>query len=236
LNRAARLDQAQWVTEVNRSSDDKAPASHRRISLWAAIVVVVLVATAAVRWQATLTYLGDFLVDSQPPQPADLIVVLGGDFCGPRVITGAELAIASYAPIVLLSGPPYKDRPEGEAAVDFLVEKGYPRALFQVFAHHAGSTIAEAKAIRGELERRHVKRVLLVTSSYHSRRATIVLTLFCPGVRFISVPATDPHYHVAEWWNDDSSRKLFFSEWEKIGGSVLLAYPKSLLLRLVGGE
>ena len=92
------------------------------------------------------------------------------------------------------------------------------------------------KRFRGELARRRVKRVLLVTSSYHSRRATIVATLFCPGVQFISVPAADPHYHVAEWWNDDSSRKLFFSEWEKIGGSVLLAYPKSLVLRLVGGE
>src|SRR5580704_5161737 len=125
------------------------PASYRRTILWAAIIVVILVATAAVRWQATLTWLGDFLVDSQPPQPADLILVLGGDCGGPRVITGAELAIASYAPSVRLSGPPYKDRPEGEAAVDFLVEKGYRRALFQVFAHHAGSTIAEAKAIRG---------------------------------------------------------------------------------------
>jgi uncharacterized SAM-binding protein YcdF (DUF218 family) len=220
---------------VNRSSDGKIPAFHRRTSLWAAIVVVILLATAAVRWQATLTWLGDFLVDSQPPQPADLVLVLGGDFWGPRVITGADLAIARYAPIVLLSGPPYQDRPEGEAAEDFLVEKGYPRALFQVFAHHAGSTITEAQAIRGELDRRQVKRVLLVTSSYHSRRATIVLTLFCPGVRFISVPAADSHYHVAEWWNDDSSRKLFFSEWAKIAGSVLVAYPSSVVSRFANG-
>ena len=211
------------------------PASYRRTSLWAAIVVIILVATAAVRWQATLTWLGAFLVDSQPPQPADLILVLGGDFWGPRVLTGAELAIASYAPIVLLSGPPYKDRPEGEAAVDFLVEKGYPKTLLQVFAHHGASTIAEAKAIRGELARRRVKRVLFVTSSYHSRRAAIVLTLFCPGVRFISVPAADPHYHVAEWWKDDSSRKLFYSEWVKIAGSVFWAYPRSVVSRFVGG-
>jgi uncharacterized SAM-binding protein YcdF (DUF218 family) len=209
------------------------PASHRRISLWAAIVVVALVATAAVRWQATLTWLGDFLVDSQPPQPADLILVLGGDFLGARVLTGAELAIQRYAPIVLLSGPPYQGRPEGEVAIDFLVQKGYPRALFQAFGHHAASTIDEAKAIRGELARRRVKRVLLVTSSYHSRRATIVLTLFCPGVRFISVPADYPHYHVAEWWNDDCSRKLFYSEWAKILGSVLVAYPSYLVSRLL---
>jgi uncharacterized SAM-binding protein YcdF (DUF218 family) len=198
------------------------------------ILILALVAVSAIRWQATLTYLGNFLVEFQPPQQADLILVLGGDFLGPRVVTGAELARLRYAPFALISGPPYKDRPEGEMAVDFLVQKGYSKELFQVFAHHANSTIDEAKALRGELARRHVRRVLLVTANYHTRRATIVLTLFCPGVRFISVPAPDANYHVAGWWNDDSSRKLFFSEWSKILGTVLVAYPTYVISRLFG--
>jgi uncharacterized SAM-binding protein YcdF (DUF218 family) len=193
-----------------------------------------LAAISALRWQAVLTSLGAFLIDSQPPRHADLILVLGGDFWGPRVLTGAELARLGYAPIALLSGPPYRDRPEGEFAVDFLVGKGYPRELFQVFGHHASSTIGEANALRGELARRKVKRVLLVTSSYHSRRAAIVLTLFCPGVRFVSIPAPDGQYHVAEWWNDDSSRRVFSSEWTKILGSVLVAYPVHVISRLFG--
>jgi uncharacterized SAM-binding protein YcdF (DUF218 family) len=183
-----------------------------------------LTAVLGIRWQATLTSLGSFLVDSQPPRRADLILVLGGDFWGPRVLTGAELARLRYAPIALISGPPYRGRPEGEFAIDLLVQKGYPRELFQVFGHHAGSTIGEANALRGELARRHVRRVLLVTSAYHSRRAIIVLTLFCPGVRFISVPAPDSRYHAAGWWNDESSRQVFFSEWAKILGSLLVAY------------
>ncbi len=184
------------------------------------------------RWQAVLTSLGGFLVDSKPPQKADLILVLGGDFWGPRVLTGADLATHRYAPIALISGPPYRDRPEGELAVEFLVGKGYPRELFQVFAHHASSTIEEAKALRGELARRKVKRVLVVTSAYHSRRATIVLTLFCPGVEFISIPAPDLRYHVAEWWNDEGSRHVFYLEWTKIVGSVLIGIPSNLASRL----
>jgi uncharacterized SAM-binding protein YcdF (DUF218 family) len=196
--------------------------------------MLILAAILAIRWQSTLNSLGSFLVDSQPPQRADLILVLGGDFWGPRVLVGAELARLRYAPIALISGPPYRDRPEGELAVEFLVRKGYPRELFQVFGHHAGSTIDEANALRSELARRHVRRVLLVTSAHHSRRATIVLTLLCPGVRFISIPAPDPHYHIDQWWNDDSSRQLFFSEWNKILGSVLVAYPTYLVSRLFG--
>jgi uncharacterized SAM-binding protein YcdF (DUF218 family) len=202
--------------------------------------MLILTAILAIRWQTTLKSLGSFLVDSQPPQRADLILVLGGDFWGPRVLVGAELARLRYAPIALISGPPYQvrsegvSRLEGELAVEFLVQKGYPRELFQVFGHHAGSTIGEANALRGELARRHVRRVLLVTSAHHSRRATIVLTLFCPGVQFISIPAPDPHYHIDQWWNDDSSRQLFFAEWSKILGSVLVAYPRYLFSRLFG--
>jgi uncharacterized SAM-binding protein YcdF (DUF218 family) len=199
-----------------------------------AVLCLILCTVLAIRWQATLTFLGRFLVDSQPPQQADLILVLGGDFWGPRVLTGAELARYGYAPRVLFSGPPYGGRPEGDLAIDFLVNKGYPREIFQVFAIEANSTIEEANALRGELARRHVRRVLLVTSSYHSRRAAIVLTLFCPGVRFISIPAPDSHYHVTEWWNDGSSRQLFFSEWSKILGSVLVAYPTYVISRLFG--
>jgi len=205
--------------------------------LWAGFLtagILTLLIIAALRWQAVLTSLGAFLIDSQPPQHADLIVVLGGDFWGPRVLVGAELARYGYAPTVLLSGPPYSGRPQGELSIEFLVQKGYPRQVFQVFANQAHSTIAEANDLRRELSRRQVKRVLLVTSSYHSRRAAIVLTLFCPGVRFISIPAPDSHYHVAEWWNDESSHKLFFSEWSKILGSVLVAYPVYVVSRAFG--
>jgi hypothetical protein len=207
------------------------PMLRRTVSRWAAfltICILALIVAAALRWPATLTSLGGFLVDSQPPQAADLILVLGGDFWGPRVLTGADLGTQRYAPVVLFSGPPYYARPQGELSIEFLVKEGYPSEMFQVFANQAHSTIAEAKALRGELARRHARRVLLVTSSYHSRRAA------CPGVQFISIPAPDGHYHVAGWWNDKSSRRLFFSEWSKILGSVLVRLPTYAVGRLQG--
>jgi len=208
----------------------------RGFRLWAAILMAAMVSlfVAAMRWQAVLTSLGGFLIDSQPPQRADLIVVLGGDFWGPRALAGAELARLGYAPIALYSGPNYRGRPQGESSIEFLVSKGYPRGIFQVFANQAHSTIDEANDLRAELARRRAKRVLLVTSAYHSRRAAIVLTLFCPGIRFISIPAPDGQYHVHEWWNDDNSREVFFSEWTKILGSVLVAYPVHVVSRLFG--
>lgn len=210
--------------------------SLRRLVAIAAAGILIALTIAAIRWQATLNALGDFLIDSNPPQQADLVLVLGGDFWGPRVVTGAELVRRGFAPFALISGPLYRNRPEGEWAIDFLAKRGYPRNFFQVFATTgASSTIAEAEDLRRELSRRHVKRVLLVTSNYHSRRAEIVLTLFCLGVRFISIPADDSNYHAKDWWKDPSSKHFFYLEWGKLFGSVLV-YPAYLVFRLFGRD
>jgi uncharacterized SAM-binding protein YcdF (DUF218 family) len=193
-----------------------------RIVLVAALSALGL---ALIGWQAVLSWAGSYLVCSQPPERSDLILVMGGDFWGPRVIKAAQLGEQGVAPLVLISGPPYGDRPEGEYAVDFLVKQGYPRNLFAVFGHHEPSTLGEVLVLRRELEGRGVKRVIVVTSNYHARRCAILFRLFCPGIQFISAPAWDPHYHAEGWWKDAGSRRLFFLEWEKILGSVLVAYP-----------
>lgn len=189
------------------------------------VVVLGLAAIALIRWKATLAWFGEYLVCADRAEHADLIVVMGGDFWGPRVVTAAELGAQGLAPLVLISGPPYGNRPEGELAVEYLVQRGYPRNLFEVFAHDQRSTLGEVLALCPELNRRRVKRVIVVTSSYHSRRCEILFRLFCPGIQFLSVPAPDDHYYAGGWWNDAGSRDLFFSEWSKILGSALIAYP-----------
>lgn len=206
-----------------------AARSRRRIGVRVAIVAACLLAIPVLGYELRL-HAGGFLVCSGTPQPADLILVLGGDFYGPRVLKAADLATQGYAPLVLISGPPYKrDRSEAEFAIDFLETKGYPRRLFQAFGHHAGSTIAEAIVVGAELKRRHIHRVILVTASYHSRRADIVFRLFCPGIHFVSVPAPDSRYNPDHWWTDLESRRLFFSECKKIVGTVVIAYPELLI-------
>ena len=201
---------------------------------------MALFVVALIRWESTLSFLGRYLIDSQPPQSADLILVLAGNFYGPRVLKGVELVTAGYAPLTLISGTPYQGRPEdqvrpeGELAISFLAKQGYSARLFESFSENARSTIEEAIILRGELARRHVKRVILVTSTYHSRRSAIVFHLFCPGIDFISVPAPDPNYHPDGWWKDNNSRALFYSEWSKIAGTLVMAYPKDLVGRLVG--
>ena len=203
-------------------------ATPRAFRRWAlrilAVAALGVLAMGLIRWQATLRSAGNYLVCSERPEPSDLILVMGGDFWGPRVLRAADLGIQGFAPLVLISGPPYRDRPEGALAIDFLVERGYPRGLFAVFAHHESSTLGEVRALRGELERRRAKRVIVVTTGYHSRRCALLFRLFCPQIHIISAPTPSSEYHAEEWWKDARSRRLFFSEWSKILGSAL-AFP-----------
>jgi uncharacterized SAM-binding protein YcdF (DUF218 family) len=205
----------------------------RRYRILGALLILLL-AAAAILWlerRAVMVALGNYLVYNQAAQPADLVLVLGGNFYGPRVLKGADLVAEGYAPVALFSGPPYQGHPQGEVAIAFLARQGYATRGLESFATNAESTIEEANALCPELRRRHAKRVLLVTSSYHSRRSAVVFRLFCPGVDFISVPSSDPEYRPSIWWMDPGSHRLFYSEWEKILGTVLVAYPK----HLVGG-
>ena len=151
------------------------------------------------------------------------------------MIKGADLGVRGQAPMVLISGAPYRNRPEGEFAIPFLTHLGYPRSLFESFGHHASSTIEESLALCPELRRRGVKKVLLVTSGYHSRRAAIVFGLFCPDIQFVTVGASEPVFVPSRWWMASKSRKLFFSEWFKICGTVLFEYPKYRLEKLLHG-
>jgi uncharacterized SAM-binding protein YcdF (DUF218 family) len=209
--------------------ENRPKGSSRRLKrvILAGFVTLILVAGWAEK-RAIVSLIGYSLICSQNPRQADLILVLGGEFYGPRVFKAADLAVEGYAPLVLISGPPYGDgRPEGEFAIAFLAAHGYPKKLFAVFGHQAHSTVDEAVALAPELRRRRVKRVILVTNAYHSRRADIVIRLFCDrGIEFISVPAADSYYTPERWWDDPGSRKMFVSEWSKIIGSVFWKYPE----------
>lgn len=159
-------------------------------------------------------------------------MVLGGDFWGRRVVEGAELGMRGYAPHVMISGPDYRwygiVYPEGELATRFLVDKGYPRSLFWTFAHHAASTIDEAKVLAPELKRLKVKRVLIVTSNYHSRRASLVYHAALPSIEIRVIGVPEGGFQPESWWKTSLGRHLARSEWTKIMGTI----PLGLILRL----
>lgn len=188
----------------------------RRFSRLKLVILALIVALIALTHATWMGWLGAFLVNAETPVHADLIVVLGGDGYGHRILRGAELAKQGYAPKVLVSGTPgFYDLHESDLAIPFATRRGYPAAWFVPLVHDAHSTEEEARAIFPELGNRHAHRVLVVTSDYHTRRALRILRTRWPGIEIHMVSAPDEFFSAYGWWHTREGRKVFFLEWIK---------------------
>jgi uncharacterized SAM-binding protein YcdF (DUF218 family) len=169
---------------------------------------VLLIFSGRILWS-----LGALLDRSEAPQKADIIVVIGGDARGNRILKAAELVRQGYAPRVLVSGQgAMYGHHESDLAIDFAVERNYPRDEFIAFRYPALSTVDEAAADIRELRVLGVHKYLLVTSPYHTARAARIFRREGAGFEMHAISAPDPYWRNGEWWKSREGRKLWFLE------------------------
>jgi uncharacterized SAM-binding protein YcdF (DUF218 family) len=160
--------------------------------------------------------LGAYLVRQDQPKQADVALVLAGDTTGNRILRAGELVRQGYVPKAVISGPSgVYGLFECDLAIPFAVRAGYPESYFIHFEHDAHSTQEEATNAVAELKKLGARRVLLVTSDYHTRRAGRILRAAAPDIEFTVVAAPDNYFSPAGWWHNREGRKTFFVEWEK---------------------
>jgi uncharacterized SAM-binding protein YcdF (DUF218 family) len=180
--------------------------------LYAAILIVLVLVTHAY-W---LSALGGYLIHDEAPGQADMIVVLAGDYFGNRILTAAELVRRGLAPKALVSGPDdVYGQSESDLAIAFAVRHGFPESYFVNFPNDAKSTVAEADAIIPELRKLRARRIEIVTSNFHTRRAGKIYRARAGDMEFHMTSAPDPYFSAAGWWKNREGRKTFLVEWEK---------------------
>ena len=185
-------------------------------------LLVVLLALYLLR-EPILRRAGEFWVVEDRPETADAILILGDDnYPADRAARAAELFRAGWAPRVVASGRflrPYASL--AELMQRDLMDRGVPAAAIHRVPSFAGNTREEAVVLRRLAERQHWRRVLVVTSNYHSRRARhIFVRVFrnSADVRVIAAPDSD--YDARNWWRSRVGMKRFFYE--------LVGYPLAL--------
>ena len=180
------------------------------------LVVTALIVVAVLSHSVWMGWMGAWLVHSDPPFRADLIVVLAGDPYGHRILKGADLVRSGYAPKVLVSGPPgFYGSHESDLAIQFVVRHGYPADWFIAAPHEAHSTDEEGRALYPQLIKLHAHRVIVVTTDYHSARARRLLGASWPGIEIRMVTAPDEFFSAGGWWHNREGRKIFLLEWVK---------------------
>jgi uncharacterized SAM-binding protein YcdF (DUF218 family) len=115
------------------------------------------------------------------PVKADAILLLGGEhvFRQPRAL---EIYQQGLAPVIIASGVG-----DTEGMVRWLKEQGVPETALQIELH-SHSTQENAKFTLPMLHALGAKRVIIVTSWFHSRRALAVYRKGAPDLEFISLP------------------------------------------------
>jgi uncharacterized SAM-binding protein YcdF (DUF218 family) len=200
---------------------------HTRTALRRTIVVLLVLGALAAVW--LLVYGGRYLQHEDPLQKADAIFVLAGTRAE-RLLEALDLYKQGYAPAVALS--PGRPEPgevllrargirfpsELELEQDVLVQSGVPAAAIFAAGDSVDNTAEEAALLRTMVRTRGWRRVIVVTSKYHTRRAGFAFRRGLEGtgaqvvMRATRYDAADP----AWWWRQRSDFRFAISEWQKL--------------------
>ena len=149
-----------------------------RVAKLVLLITALLALVVCVAW----FYPEKFLCVDSGPVSADVIIVLGGGQ-HERPQRAAELFLQHAAPRVIISGAG-----DHEINRQILIRAGVPAAAIEVESESA-TTRENAKFAIKLLRAEKVRKVILVTSWYHSRRALVTFRHFAPELTFYSRPS-----------------------------------------------
>lgn len=199
----------------------------RRILRWGVLLALVALAYLTRGW--TLPLAAAWLDVGRKPQPAEYVVVLGGDV-NTRPFVAAALVRAGLARLVLVShvgrlpdAPPRLLPPEEELARQILIQKGVPPKQVRPLGRDNRTTYDEARALAEFLRSAPPGRVLIPTSAFHTRRTRWVLRRIlgdkAEAVSLVSIPPETFRMH--SWWRTEEGFRTVIGENLKLAFYVL---------------
>lgn len=159
---------------------------------------------------------GGFLVVNDP-QRADLIVVLAGETRW-RPARGVQLLSQNYAPRMMLDVPANAiiyNKNTIDIARDYIASL-QQRNFISICSIAGLSTKEEAEDVSRCLQNSGVKRILIVTSDYHTRRARSTFRHELPEYQISVAAAFDSEQYGVAWWQHRQWAKMNFDEWLRL--------------------
>jgi len=158
---------------------------------------------------------GQWWVVDDPSAPSDALIVLGDDnYAADRAFHAAELYREGVAPVVVASGRMLRRNVSLADVMEHDLESfGVPDKSVVKLSHSAQNTREEAVETARLIQARGWKRVIVVTSNYHARRARFIYErVLPPGVTLRVSGARDSEFDPTRWWQTRQGVKLFLSE------------------------
>jgi len=158
------------------------------------------------------------LAGSEGCEAVDAIVVISGGDTVARTQAGIDLYKNGWAPNIIFSGAAQdKSGPSNaEAMRQQAIYAGIdPRAI--IIDEEAETTQQNAQNVKSIFEQNGYEKVILATSGYHQRRATLEFTKNNPGVEIMNYPLTqDKDWSTFWWWTSPRGWWLAGGEFLKV--------------------
>jgi uncharacterized SAM-binding protein YcdF (DUF218 family) len=162
---------------------------------------------------------GVVLDTPQPaPRPSDAIVVISGDEQMARFQEGVNLYQKGLGQYLVFSGAAYDNGTSNADVMRSLaVQRGVPGAAI-LEEPQGEDTWGNAVYTRQLLEEHQLRSAILVTSPYHSRRAKLTFDAAYTGsgIQVIVHAAPDSQWRKLSWWQQPETRRLTFTELQKL--------------------
>jgi uncharacterized SAM-binding protein YcdF (DUF218 family) len=184
------------------------------------LVFGIIVIVGVVFSEPLLNGVSRALVYEDPLVKVEAIVVLAGGR-GSRIEAAARLYREGFGERLFFSG--FEIYPETYTSTlmkNYALKLGVPEdkiiaSVPEVEVSTRGESIANLEL----LKKNRIKKIILVTSAFHTRRAKLVyenaLSLLGYDIEFLVYPAPDPFVPVEGWWKLRTGQKGIFYEYIK---------------------
>lgn len=149
---------------------------------------------------------------------ADAIVAISGGETTSRTLGAVKLYDEGYAPTIIFSGAAQDRTSISNAAAmrNIAIKAGVPKSAILI-EEDSADTFENAQNTATIIKDRNINSIILVTSPYHQRRASIEFKrALGKTVRVINHSTSDENWRRSAWWKNNYSLSLTLSEFQKI--------------------
>lgn len=133
--------------------------------------------------------------------PADAVVVVSGGDTFARTAEAIKLFKSGWAPYIVFSGAAAdKDGPSNaQVMFEHALRSGVPEE-FAIIEGESETTKQNAEQVKNQLQSRDIDNIILVTSGYHMRRASLEFSRQFGEVKIRSHPVASDSQWSSAWW------------------------------------
>ncbi len=180
--------------------------------------LVAIVLIAVIFGFAGFVGIGYYLSPQNEAQKSDAIVVVSGGQTTSRAQKGIELFKQGYAPAIIFSGAALDDGPSNAFAMrEQALAAGIPsdRIYIDEISQNTYENAIHTKEIINSIG---AKKIILVTSPYHQRRANQTFrAVLGQSYEVLGVSAFDDRWSKSQWWRRGFPLFITLSELWKLG-------------------